>query len=101
MPSKSLTENTSGSHSHAIPPSAVCSEQWWQAGGYYPFPLTGAGGNAPEHTLLDHPADMARSKNDQSLSSGEDNDEEETSKDSETTGSNSTHRGTVLVNSAE
>lgn len=92
MPSKSLTENASGSNSHAIPPSAVCSEQWWQAAGYYPFSLTEAGGNAPGDTLLGHPAGMARSKNDHSSSSGEDDDDEETSKDSETTGSNSTHR---------
>lgn len=99
MTSKSLTENTSGFNSHAIPPSAVCSEQWWQVAGYYP--LTEAGVNAPQHTLLGHPAGMARSKNDQSSSSGEDDDEEETSKDSETTGSNSAHRGTILVNSPQ
>lgn len=93
MPSKSILANQPEPSSHTTtPPSAVCSEQWWRTAGYGQFPITDAGGNALKHTLLDNPVEMSGSKDDQSLSNAGD-DEDETSKDSETTGSTSTPRG--------
>ncbi|XP_010673645.2 nuclear transcription factor Y subunit A-1 [Beta vulgaris subsp. vulgaris] len=92
MPSKSILANQPEPSSHTTtPPSAVCSEQWWRTAGYGQFPITDAGGNALKHTLLDNPVEMSGSKDDQSLSNAGD-DEDETSKDSETTGSTSTPR---------
>ncbi|KAL2940775.1 Nuclear transcription factor Y subunit A-9 [Bienertia sinuspersici] len=91
MPSKSILANQPEPSSHTPPPSAVCSEQWWRAAGYGSFPLADAGVNAPKNTLLNHPVEMSGSKDDQSLSNAGD-DEDETSKDSETTGSTSTPR---------
>lgn len=84
----------SESSSHTTPtttPSTVCSEQWWKAAGYCPLSLSLAGGSAPNQTVLNQPAKMSESKDDQSLSNAGD-DEDETSKDSETTGSTSTPR---------
>lgn len=91
MPSKSILTNQQEPTSHTTtPPSAVCSDQWWRAAGYGSLPLTDAGGNVPKPTLLNHPVEMSGSKDDQSLSNAGD-DEEETSKDSETTEGSSGH----------
>lgn len=91
MPLKSIsTYQTVPSSNTTTTPAAVCSEQWWRAAQPTPFPLTDAGVDAPKHTLLNHPVEMSGSKDDQSLSNPGDDDE--TSKDSETTGSTSTPR---------
>ena len=96
MPLKSnSTYQTAPSSNTTTTPAAVCSEQWWRAAQPTPFPLTDAGVDAPKHTLLNHPVEMSGSKDDQSLSNPGDDDE--TSKDSETTGSTSTPRGMVLL----
>lgn len=87
--------NQPDSSSVTIPPSTVCSEQWWRAAGCDPTAVTDAGENAPKHTSLDHPVEMAGSKDGRSLSNSLD-DDGETSKDSETTGSTSTHQDSGL-----
>lgn len=91
MPSKSIVGNQSGTSPLSIPPSTIYSEQWWRAAGYDPIGVTDAGENAHKHASLDHPVGMAASKDDHSLSNAGD-DDDETSKDSETTGSTSTHQ---------
>ncbi|XP_021728993.1 nuclear transcription factor Y subunit A-1-like isoform X1 [Chenopodium quinoa] len=92
MPSKSILASQPEPNSQTnTPPSAACSDQWWRGAGYGPLPLTDAVGSVPKPTLLNHPVEMSGSKDDQSLSNAGD-DEEETSKDSETTGSTSTPR---------
>lgn len=91
MPSKSISTN------QAAPSAATTTtttEHWWQAAGPGPFPSTGTSANAPNHPLLNHSVEMLGSKDDQSLSNAAD-DEDETSKDSETTGSTSTPHGIV------
>ncbi|XP_057539108.1 nuclear transcription factor Y subunit A-1-like isoform X3 [Amaranthus tricolor] len=94
MPSKSISTNQaapSANTTTTTTPTAVCSEHWWQAAGPGPFPSTGTSANAPKHPLLNRSVEMSGSKDDQSLSNAAD-DEDETSKDSETTGSTSTPR---------
>ncbi|KAH9620023.1 hypothetical protein KSS87_016917 [Heliosperma pusillum] len=88
MPTKS---NQPEPNSHTDTPSEACSVQWWRASVYEPSALPNAGGNAPNHELVANPVETAPSKDNKSESNVGD-DDDETSKDSRTTGSTSTPR---------
>lgn len=82
MQIKSVVLNQSG----ALPPSTVCSEQWWRGSGYGPPASTDAPANVSDSSSLDQLKGAGGSKGDLSPSSAKD-DDDDTSKDSQNTGS--------------
>ncbi|KAL8159433.1 hypothetical protein V2J09_000970 [Rumex salicifolius] len=83
MPAKTVTANQSGT----MAPSTVCSEQWWRGAGYGSTASAEAPVNVSDSSSLDQTKRAGGSKDESPDSAGLKDDDDDTSKDSQNTGS--------------